>query len=133
MSPHAHVAEKCTSGDFSLLRLSWIADFPSPEAFLLMFHSKYITRNHAYPNITRYSNPVFDQLYDSAITAKSEEMAMKYLMEAEQVVMRDAPVMVLWYDEVYRLLLPRIKNFPNNPMQYRDFSEVYVTDDSNKK
>ena len=39
--------------------------------------------------------------------------------------MNDAPVIILWYDEGYRLLQSYVKNFPNNPMQYRDLSEVY--------
>jgi len=127
LAPHSHITEKCTSGDFALIRLSWIADFPSPEAFLLMFHSKYITENGvSYPNIARYTNPNFDKLYDQAITAGTQAKAMQKFMQAEQTAMEDAPIMVLWYDEAYRLLLPRVQNFPNNPMQYRDFSEVYL-------
>jgi hypothetical protein len=33
----------------------------------------------------------------------------------------------LWYEEGYRLLQPNIENFPNNAMQYRDLSMVYIT------
>lgn len=125
--PHAQITDKCIKGNYSLIRLSWVADFPSPQNFLWMFHSSYVKEmgESSYPNIPRYVNPKFDALYNKALTATSTEEANKYFMEAESVVMRDAPILVLWYDEGYRLLSSRVKNFPNNSMQYRDFSEVY--------
>ncbi len=126
--PHSQITDKCIKGNFSLIRLSWLADYPSPQNFLWMFSSKYVPAQlgeNSYPNIPRYKNPKFDALYDRALIATSVEEANKYFMEAESLVMRDAPILVLWYDEGYRLLSSRIKNFPNNPMQYRDFSEVY--------
>lgn len=125
--PHAQITDKCIRGNYSLIRLSWVADFPSPQNFLWMFHSNYVKQmgESSYPNIPRYVNPKFDALYNKALTATSTEEANKYFMEAESVMMRDAPILVLWYDEGYRLLSSRVKNFPNNSMQYRDFSEVY--------
>jgi len=125
--PHAQITDKCIKGNYSLIRLSWVADFPSPQNFLWMFNSSYVKEmgESSYPNIPRYENPKFDALYNKALTATSTEEANKYFMEAESVMMRDAPILVLWYDEGYRLLSSRVKNFPNNPMQYRDFSEVY--------
>jgi peptide/nickel transport system substrate-binding protein len=127
--PHAQITEKCLTGNYNFIRLSWVADFPSPQTFLWMFHSKNMPDKlgeKSYPNITRYKNAKFDELYEKAMTAANEQEAMRYFMEAENVVMRDAPVLVLWYDECYRLLQSRVKNFPTNPMQFRDFSEVYV-------
>ena len=126
--PHAQITDKCIKGNYSLIRLSWLADFPSPQNFLWMFNSSYIPAQlgeNSYPNIPRYKNAKFDELYNKALQSTSPEEAHKFFMEAESLAMRDAPVIVLWYDEGYRLLNSRIKNFPNNPMQYRDFSEVY--------
>lgn len=127
--PHAQITEKCLTGNYSFIRLSWIADYPNPQNFLWMFYGKNVPEKlgeKSYPNITRYQNPKFDELYEKAITATTEEEAMKYFMQAENLVMRDAPVLVLWYDECYRLLQARVKNFPTNSMQFRDFSEVYL-------
>ena len=126
--PHAHITEKCRTGNYNLIRLSWIADFPSPEAFMWMFHSKYVPDGlgkSSYPNVSRYKNPRFDEYYEKALKAPSKEEAYQNFLKAEQIMMADAPILVLWYDEAYRLLHPHVKNFPNNPMQYRDFSEVY--------
>jgi len=126
--PHSEITTKALNGEFSLLRLSWLADFPSPENFLWMFHSKYVGdgKGNTYPNISRYINPAFDQLYDKAIAAPTTEEATNYFLEAEKLMMNDAPILVLWYDERYRLLQKNVKNLPNNPMQYRDFTEVYL-------
>ena len=79
----------------------------------------------SYPNLSRYQNPKFDEYYKKALTAPTQSEAMEYFMKAEQIMIDDAPVIVLWYDEGYRLIQSYVKNFPNNPMQYRDFSEVY--------
>jgi len=125
--PHAQITDKCLKGNFSLIRLSWVADYPSPQNFLWMFYSKYAAPlgENSYPNIPRYKNEKFDRLYEKALASTSSVDANKLFMDAENLAMRDAPIIVLWYDECYRLLSSRVKNFPNNPMQYRDFSEVY--------
>ncbi len=48
-------------------------------------------------------------------------------MKAEQLAMDACPAVILWYDEGYRLMQSYVENFPSNPMQYRDFSAVYLT------
>ncbi len=128
MIPAAQIAEKGVSGNFQLLRMSWVADYPSPENFLWMWVSKDVPPAEggtSYPNIPRFINKKFDELYDRGLNAISDVEANKAFMQAETAAMREAPILALWYDEGYRLLQSKVKNFPNNPMQYRDFSEVY--------
>ena len=48
-----------------------------------------------------------------------------HYMKAENIMMKDAPIMVLFYDENYRYLQPFVRNFVNNAMQFRDLSEVW--------
>ncbi|GAB4330266.1 MAG: ABC transporter substrate-binding protein [Flammeovirgaceae bacterium] len=127
--PIAQITEKATSGDFNLLRLAWVADYPSPENYLWAFYSKNVPQSmseKSYPNMARYTNPKFDELYEKALAAGTQEEAMNYFLQAEQLLMRDAPILILWYDEGYRLMQSYVKNFPNNAMQYRDFSSVYM-------
>jgi oligopeptide transport system substrate-binding protein len=126
--PIAQVIDNAIAGNFNFLRTGWSADYPSAENFLWIFNSKdlpALARDKWYPNIFRYRNVKFDQLYDKALNSKSIEEANQYFLQAEQVLMNDAPIIVLWYDEGYRLVQSYVKNFSNNPMQYRDFSEVY--------
>jgi peptide/nickel transport system substrate-binding protein len=126
--PIAQSVEIAIAGIFDFLRIAWQADYPNAENFLWIFYGKSVpadAKSKSFPNIFRYKNDRFDRLYESAVQAKSIAEANQYFMQAEQVLMNDAPVIVLWYDEGYRLIQSYVKNFPNNPMQYRDLSQVW--------
>ncbi|MDX2194954.1 MAG: ABC transporter substrate-binding protein [Cytophagales bacterium] len=126
--PLAQHVENITNGKSDFFRIGWIADFPNPENFLFLFYGKDVPDKRdekSFPNMSRYKNSTFDDLYLKGLNAGNTAESFKYFMQAEQKLMEDAPVIVLWYDEGYRLLQPYVKNFPNNPMQLRDFSEVY--------
>jgi oligopeptide transport system substrate-binding protein len=126
--PFAQLLENAYQGRFDLMRSAWYADYPSPENFLWVFYSGNANpqqREPAYPNIARYSSVKFNKLYEQALKARSIKEANTYFIEAEKVLMQDAPIIVLWYDEGFRLLQSYVQNFPNNPMQYRDLSKVY--------
>lgn len=127
--PRAQLGERMVSGKLQFFRLGWFADYPHPQAFLYLFYGKNVPTDPeamSYPNVIRYKNPEFDKLYEAGMDAATDEEAYKYFMEAEQLLMKDCPIITLWYDEGYRLLQPYVKDFPSNPMQYRDFSKVYL-------
>ncbi len=126
--PFAQLLDKSYKGDYSMLRAGWVADFPSPENFLWIFSSKDVPNSPdkvSYPNVSRYINARFDNLYKKALNAGSIEEANQYFSMAESQLMKDAPVIILWYDEGYRLIQSYVKNFPNNPMQYRELGTVF--------
>jgi len=126
--PFAQLLDKSYKGDYNMLRAGWVADFPSPENFLWVFSSKDVPKSPddvSYPNVSRYINTRFDDLYKKALNAKSIKEANKYFNMAENQLMTDAPVIILWYDEGYRLVQSYVKNFPNNPMQYRELGKVF--------
>lgn len=126
--PFAQLLEKSYSGDYNILRAAWVADFPSPENFLWVFSSKVMPKSlneASYPNVARYISQKFDENYENALNAKSIQEANEYFKKAEIQLMEDAPVIILWYDEGYRLVQSFVMGFPNNPMQYRDLGKVY--------
>ncbi|MBB6463814.1 ABC transporter substrate-binding protein [Flammeovirga kamogawensis] len=128
ISPFAQIAEKSIMGRYDFLRLAWIADYPSPENYLWAYYGKTLPENpeeKSWPNLIRYSNPKFDVEYEKALASVDQNQAMVHFMNAEKILMADAPFIVLWYDEGYRLIQRYVEDFPNNPMQYRDFSTVY--------
>ncbi len=119
-------------GHTEVVRAAWNADFPSPESFLSMFYGKPVPNQPdvpSYPNTTRYQNPAFDELYLKGKYAKTPEEAYPYFLQAEQLMMNDAPVIVLWYNENNPLVKGFVKNLYNNPMNYRDLSQVYLAKD----
>ena len=119
-----------------MYRSAWVADYPSAETFLSLFYGADVPDSlsePSFPNTTRYRNPKFDSLYVLAREAKSLEEANRLFKEAEVVMMADAPAMILWYDENYRLAQSRVRNFWPNPMRYFDFSQVYLKEQQAKK
>jgi peptide/nickel transport system substrate-binding protein len=126
--PFAQLVENMMGGKIDFFRGGWIADYPNPENFLWFFYGKNVPSQvgeSSYPNMMRYVNPKFDQYYEAALKAKNTVEAYKNYLEAEKIMVADAPVMFLWYDEGYRLMQSFVKDFPNNAMQYRDYSTVY--------
>jgi len=116
-------------GNGDMFRSSWIADYPSPENFLWLFYGKNVpddAKAPSYPNATRYKNAAFDKLYEAGTVAKTQEEAYADFLQAEKLMMKDAPIIVLWYDENWRLTKSDVHNFNGNPMRYYDFSQVYL-------
>jgi peptide/nickel transport system substrate-binding protein len=120
-------AQQMADGD--IFRSGWIADYPSPENFLHLFHGKSVPEDLSTPslqNVSRYVNPAFDELYEKGLNADSTDEKYALYAEAEQLMIADAPIVVMWYDEQYRLIQSNIHDMMINPMLYRDFSEVYM-------
>lgn len=101
-----------SSSTAPFFRASWIADYPDAENYLSVFYSK----NPAPPNYTRYNNPAFDALFEKAITETSDTARYRLYQQADQVVMNDAPVVPLWYDEVVHLVQPYVSGFKPNAL-----------------
>ncbi|RYY57038.1 MAG: ABC transporter substrate-binding protein [Chitinophagaceae bacterium] len=91
-------------------RGSWIADYPDAENYLSVFYSK----NPAPPNYTRYNNPQFDTYFEQALRETNDSMRYELYRKADQVMIDDAPVVPLWYDQVIRLVQPGVKGFKPN-------------------
>lgn len=129
--PLAQKIDDAKFGKAEIFRSAWIADYPSPENFLWTLYGGTVPTDAAlpsYPNTPRYKSETYDKLFEQARKETSKEKAYELFMQAENHMMQEAPVMVLWYDENYRLVQSRVKNFYLNPMRIRDFSEVYLQD-----
>jgi peptide/nickel transport system substrate-binding protein len=108
--PKSLLLEQTAKSQALFFRGSWIADFPEAENYLSVFYSK----NPAPPNYTRYNNPRFDALYEQAMVTENDSLRYKLYQQMDQLVIDDAPVVPLWYDEVIHLVQPRVKGFHPN-------------------
>lgn len=104
--------EQTAKSEALFFRGSWIADYPDAENFLSVFYGK----NPAPPNYTRYQNPKFDLLYEKALAEKNDSLRYIIYREADQLMIKDAPVVPLWYDMVIRLVQPYVKGFVTNSL-----------------
>jgi peptide/nickel transport system substrate-binding protein len=102
-------------------RGSWIADYPDAENYLSVFYGE----NPAPPNYTRYKNPRFDELYEQALHVTDDSIRLRLYQQLDQMVINDAPVIPLWYDEVVRLVNPWIKGFQPNGLNLLELRRVY--------
>ncbi|MGN6295905.1 MAG: ABC transporter substrate-binding protein [Ginsengibacter sp.] len=112
--------EQTAKSEALFFRGSWIADYPDAENFLSVFYSK----NPAPPNYTRYHNPAFDKLYERALSEKNDSVRYKMYQQADQVMIKDAPVVPLWYDMVIWLVQPYVKNFVPNGLNLLELRKV---------
>jgi peptide/nickel transport system substrate-binding protein len=110
------------SSTASFFRGSWIADYPDAENYLSVFYSK----NPAPPNYTRYKSPVFDALFEKAITETNDSLRYGLYRQADQVMIEDAPVVPLWYDKVVRLVQPNVKGFKANALNLLELRRVQL-------
>ena len=112
--------EQTSKSEALFFRGSWIADYPDAENFLSVFYGK----NPAPPNYTRYKNPKFDLLYEKALAEKNDSLRGIIYREADQLMIRDAPVVPLWYDMVIRLVQPYVKGFVPNSLNLLELRRV---------
>jgi oligopeptide transport system substrate-binding protein len=123
--------ESASYGRSEFYRSSWTADYPSPATFLRLFYGGDVPETMdkpSYPNISRYKNPVFDSLYVKAEMTLDENERLRLLSLAERQMMLDAPLMVLWYGENYKMYYSNVRGFHDNPMSYYDFTKIYLKD-----
>jgi len=123
-------------GRADIFRSGWVADYPSPETFLSILYGKGVPKSldqASYPNTSRYMNPEYDKLFEMGKTAKTSEESFKYFMEAEQLAMKDAPLVVLNYEENYKVIQARVKNYALNPLNYKNYTEVFLKKSANGK
>ncbi len=93
-------------GELAFWRANWGADYFDPENFMALFYSKNKTPNG--PNYTHYSNPKADSLYDLAMKLTDFNTRAKLYNEMENIVMEDAPWILLIYNEIIYLKNKRI-------------------------
>ncbi len=98
----------------NFFRGSWLGDYPDAENYLSLFYSGNFSP--AGPNKTHFKNARFDELYEKA--RKETEGFKRYdiYSEMEKIIIEEAPVIVLFYDEVLRLTQNNLANLETNPM-----------------
>ena len=120
--PPATLRSMRATGSLSFFRASWVADYPDAENYLSLF----TTSNHspAGPNYSHYSNRRFDRLYERAMACTDDESREQIYAEMDRLMMEDAPVVVLFYDEVLRFVNKRVEGLGSNPTNLLDLRQV---------
>ncbi|HEY0030897.1 MAG TPA: ABC transporter substrate-binding protein [Bacteroidia bacterium] len=108
------LAEAIGNGKVNFFRKSWVCDYPDEENFLSLFYSKNWSPKGA--NYTHYSSPQFDALYEKSQTEQNDSIRYDYYQQMDQMVMENAPVVPLYYDQVVRVVQNNISGLPMNSL-----------------
>ncbi len=112
--------EQTSKGQALFFRGSWIADYPDAENYLSVFYSK----NPAPPNYTRYTNENFDRLYEKALEEEDDSTRYGLYQQMDKLIVKDAPVVPLWYDMAIHLVHNNVHNFWPNSLNMLELRRV---------
>jgi oligopeptide transport system substrate-binding protein len=65
-------------------------------------------------------------LYEQALVATSDSARYLLYQQMDQLLMNDAPVVPLWYDEVFRLVQPHVKGFSANALNLLELRNTKI-------
>lgn len=119
--PPSSLREKTSKSQSDFFRASWIADYPDAESFLTILYGDY----PAPPNYTRFKNAEYDKLYQQALLENNNDKRYKLYHKMDRVLIEEAPVVPLYYDEVLRFKNPKVKGLENNAMNLLILKNVY--------
>ncbi|MFO7862410.1 MAG: ABC transporter substrate-binding protein, partial [Salinivirgaceae bacterium] len=112
------------NGEAQMFRASWIADYPNAENYLSLFYSP--NKSPQGPNYTRFSHTAYDSLYRKALNETNHEKQAAIYHQMESIIIANAPIVPLYYDNVVRFVNNRIKNFPTNPLNLLEVKNVEI-------
>ncbi len=120
----AVLRDRRAKGNLPFFRSSWVADYPDAENYLSLFISENFTPQG--PNYTYYSNALYDSLYDAAVECNNLEDRYLMYRQMDSVMMMDAPVVILYYDEVLRFVNNRISGLDSNSTNLLNLKKVEI-------
>ena len=120
--PPSSLRQGKATGKFSIFRASWIADYPDAENYLSLFYGKNFTPNG--PNYTHFKNDDFDSLYEQSISEVNLKIRYKLYQKMDSILIDEAPIIPLYYDQVIRFYQKNIEGLGINPIDMLDLRRV---------
>jgi oligopeptide transport system substrate-binding protein len=108
--------------EFMLFKKSWFADYPDEENFMGLFYSRNFAPDGV--NFFHYRNSRLDSLYEAAQSETDGTLKVRLYQAMENIMISEAPVIPLYYDEVVRLVSHRVKGLGMNPMNLLNLKTV---------
>ncbi len=105
-----------------LFRKNWLADYPDAENYLALFYSKNFAPIG--PNYTHFKNDEYDALYETAQLETDDTARYKIYQQMDQLIIDEAPIVPLYYDQSIRLIQNNISGLKSNPMNLLNLKKV---------
>lgn len=106
---------------------AWLADFPTADNFLNIGYGGYVPATlelPSFPNSSRFENSEFDSYFEQAISTIDEKKRNELILKAEQILINEAPIVPLWYNENYRLFQSNVVDYQPNVMHLHYLERV---------
>lgn len=116
------LSQSIANSTVTCFRKSWIADYPDEDNFFSLFYSKNFSPVGF--NYTHYSNAEFDALYEKSHEELNDKKRYAYYQQMDQLLLDDAPIVPLYYDQVLRLVQNNIRGLTSNPMNMLSLKNV---------
>jgi len=114
ISPPAALKEMKAQTKLPFFRASWIADYPDAENYLSLFYGKNFSPQG--PNYTHFYRKEFDAIFEKAMACTDDSIRFEYYHRLEKIIMDDAPVVILYYDQILRFVQNNIEGIDADPM-----------------
>lgn len=122
VNPPATLRELVAKSKVGFFRASWIADYPDMENYLALFYSKNFCPKG--PNYTHFSNQKFDGLFEKARQTTNDSLRNVLYAEMDNILIDEAPFVILYYDMVLRFTQKNISGLGSNPMNLLSLKRV---------
>ena len=107
-------------------RGSWIADYPDAENYLSLFYSKNFSPTG--PNYTHFSHPVYDRLFEETMKIQDDSARYAKYQELDRMIVKEAVIVPLYYDQVFRFVPERLSGLGSNPMNLLHLKHAFWLD-----
>jgi len=114
--------EIIANAQVNFFRKSWIADYADAENFFACFYSKNLSPKG--PNYTHFKNKKFDNLFEKSLNEPDNVKRFELYKEMDKILIEEAPVVPLFYDQVFRLVSNNIDGLALNPMNLLNLKRV---------
>ena len=120
--PPSSLKSAKSNGKIDLFRASWVADYPDAQNYLSLFYSGNFAPNG--PNYTHFKDAQFDRWYEEALLEIDQEKRLHLYQKMDALVIKKAPVVVLFYDEVIRFTSIDVRGLGINPTNLLELKNV---------
>lgn len=108
------IIDESRNGRLSFCKQGWLGDYPDGENFLSLFATESFAP--AGPNRSRFSSLKFDSLLEVTSLENDPVVRGKIYEEMDQIMINEAPVIVLYYNQIIGLTTKQVSGFNLDPM-----------------
>ncbi|MBT8323983.1 MAG: ABC transporter substrate-binding protein [Winogradskyella sp.] len=120
--PASSLKDAKANGKADLFRASWVADYPDAENYLSLYYSTNFAPSG--PNYTHYQSDLYDKWYSQTFTITDPKERTKMYSKMDSLVMDDAAIVPLFYDEVVRFTQKNVTGLGINPINLLELKRV---------